>query len=484
MPPWCSPATSPSPPSRPALPSCSPRSAPTATRRPSSPRAASPPSPAPIPPPTSDPARAALTSLRIQQDSPLQNAPAVSTTTTGYVLHPHPCPISHPTSPICAAASTLMSTAAPISHRPIPHFSPHSRPHGTHMRAHTRDRRLARPSAPSIDEMLLEASTEDPRPRGKPQSPRAVIAHHQHPHDSRAQRPALDRRPGLSRCAWASRLARRTADVPNPYFFPPVTGAPMKKGKSGLSASFHAPPRVALTSSQWPADQDLLLLHPSHQALCPHHQLRQSLSLSPPLALPQQWSPHHTPYPPTNAQGQRICRQCGLVGRYKDGKCVEKWGPGPEGPSTVCDRCRKKMKCVDRRGTMESQNQSQAHIGQQPSQAVVASLVHAHSIPSQVNHVTRTDTIPVTVGIGLGTQLTIGHASQMPSFISKDRRDHDRIPTSLLAPSPAHPSRSGDSQREPPSLPAIATLQADDDKPYRRPSADRGRRPMSSGKIY
>lgn len=43
-------------------------------------------------------------------------------------------------------------------------------------------------------------------------------------------------------------------------------------------------------------------------------------------------------FPPTNAQGQRICRQCGLPGRYKEGKCVEKWGPGPEGPGTVCDR--------------------------------------------------------------------------------------------------------------------------------------------------
>lgn len=43
-------------------------------------------------------------------------------------------------------------------------------------------------------------------------------------------------------------------------------------------------------------------------------------------------------FPATNAQGQRICRQCGLAGRYKEGKCVEKWGPGPEGPGTVCDR--------------------------------------------------------------------------------------------------------------------------------------------------
>ncbi|KAL1746890.1 hypothetical protein HDZ31DRAFT_72627 [Schizophyllum fasciatum] len=57
-------------------------------------------------------------------------------------------------------------------------------------------------------------------------------------------------------------------------------------------------------------------------------------------------------YPKTNAEGQRICRQCGQPGRYKDGKCVEKWGPGPMGPGTVCDRCRKKMKRVERRGTV------------------------------------------------------------------------------------------------------------------------------------
>ncbi|CUA73029.1 hypothetical protein RSOLAG22IIIB_10471 [Rhizoctonia solani] len=56
----------------------------------------------------------------------------------------------------------------------------------------------------------------------------------------------------------------------------------------------------------------------------------------------------------TNTQGQRTCRQCGLPGRYKDGKCVEKWGPGPEGPGTVCDRCRKKMKRVERRGTADA----------------------------------------------------------------------------------------------------------------------------------
>lgn len=43
-------------------------------------------------------------------------------------------------------------------------------------------------------------------------------------------------------------------------------------------------------------------------------------------------------FPPLNDAGQRQCRQCGQAGRYKDGKCVEKWGPGPAGPGTVCDR--------------------------------------------------------------------------------------------------------------------------------------------------
>ncbi|KIM23318.1 hypothetical protein M408DRAFT_332408, partial [Serendipita vermifera MAFF 305830] len=51
---------------------------------------------------------------------------------------------------------------------------------------------------------------------------------------------------------------------------------------------------------------------------------------------------------------KRTCKQCGQPGRYKDNKCVEKWGPGPQGPGTVCDRCRKKMKRVEKRATQDS----------------------------------------------------------------------------------------------------------------------------------
>ncbi|KIO27748.1 hypothetical protein M407DRAFT_7162 [Tulasnella calospora MUT 4182] len=70
--------------------------------------------------------------------------------------------------------------------------------------------------------------------------------------------------------------------------------------------------------------------------------------------------------PTLNAQGQRTCRQCGQPGRYKDGKCVEKWGPGPAGPGTLCERCRRKMKRVERRGTQDA-----GFLGQQiPLQAL------------------------------------------------------------------------------------------------------------------
>jgi hypothetical protein len=120
-------------------------------------------------------------------------------------------------------------------------------------------------------------------------------------------------------------------------------------------------------------------------------------------------------YPAQNAQSQRICRQCGLPGRYKGGECVEEWGPGPEGQGTVCDRfvhsisapsqipanpffsfpfrfrslstypfrCRKKMKRVVRRGTLDSwhshSNQnSMASISAHPPPVPVSTDASSH----------------------------------------------------------------------------------------------------------
>ncbi|VDB97601.1 unnamed protein product [Peniophora sp. CBMAI 1063] len=90
-------------------------------------------------------------------------------------------------------------------------------------------------------------------------------------------------------------------------------------------------------------------------------------------------------FPATNEQGQRICRQCGFRGRYKDGKCVEKWGPGPAGPGTVCDKCRKKIKRVERRGTLDP-----ASLGPHPS----SPPPHAHSRESPPSRLTAAVTLP------------------------------------------------------------------------------------------
>jgi len=69
------------------------------------------------------------------------------------------------------------------------------------------------------------------------------------------------------------------------------------------------------------------------------HQQQQQLQQQQQQSQPQPTAiPPLVPFAATNEKGQRICRQCGIVGRYKDGKCVEKWGPGPCGPGTVCDR--------------------------------------------------------------------------------------------------------------------------------------------------
>ncbi|KAI5829735.1 hypothetical protein K523DRAFT_241441 [Schizophyllum commune Tattone D] len=44
----------------------------------------------------------------------------------------------------------------------------------------------------------------------------------------------------------------------------------------------------------------------------------------------------------TDKKGRRICGQCNALGRMRDGKCVERWGPSTLGRGSVCQNCRKK----------------------------------------------------------------------------------------------------------------------------------------------
>ncbi|CAL1701871.1 unnamed protein product [Somion occarium] len=166
-------------------------------------------------------------------------------------------------------------------------------------------------------------------------------------------------------------------------------------------------------------------------------------------------------FPGSNAQGQRTCRQCGQPGRYKDGKCVEKWGPGPEGPGTVCDRCRKKMKRVERRGTLDSQ---QLASSQNVPHITSTSLVHSATsmnlmsgngrgplmAQSQTNRsIHRTDTLLVDQGVPSAPS----HSSYLTTV--SQRRDDSR--TGAGSPRGSH-SGGRSAMRSPPTPPSITTL--------------------------
>ncbi|KAI9455760.1 hypothetical protein BJY52DRAFT_1224475 [Lactarius psammicola] len=87
------------------------------------------------------------------------------------------------------------------------------------------------------------------------------------------------------------------------------------------------------------------------------------------------------------------------LGVTKDGKCVEKWGPGPEGPGTVCDRCRKKMKRVERRGTLDPHSQNTTSFVHPRVHAPVQERNHVHAASASQGSdrtIGRTDTVVVS----------------------------------------------------------------------------------------
>ncbi|OJA20385.1 hypothetical protein AZE42_06678 [Rhizopogon vesiculosus] len=327
-------------------------------------------------------------------------------------LDPHPHPHPHP-----QQLPHLQHSQHPNRHLII-------HPHKSHSHSRSSSHSSIRATSQDIEDLLLDAATDE---RGalsardqQPQSPRAVIAAHQ---QSRGGIPVgpLDQ-PGELRTYQTH------------IFAPPVTGAPQKKGKLGSSTN------IAQNGSPLPT---------------PINITTPSLVPVPPPSIPAP-----TSFPPTNAHGQRICRQCGMPGRYKDGKCVEKWGPGPDGPGTVCDRCRKKMKRVERRGTAD-----------------VSGITNNGSVA----RLHRTDTIPVGVMTHGGPQRQTQSQSQSQTQTQVFGASASAS-ASFLAPSAPlqEKKRAGgsakererererekekDRTRDPPSPPAIATLQTTDDE--------------------
>ncbi len=182
-------------------------------------------------------------------------------------------------------------------------------------------------------------------------------------------------------------------------------------------------------------------------------------------------------FPAVNDKGQRICRQCGHAGRYKEGKCVEKWGPGPEGPGTVCDRCRKKMKRVERRGTLDPHSQASAFVHSRPH-APIQERDHPHGPPAQQGTdrpIGRTDTVvvphpplpqqpPQAYGgppegrerdavspRSNASSVTVARPKGDAAHSGPSSRSHSRSPLSV----PAHPQRNGSQVQVPPPKPPL-----------------------------
>lgn len=156
-----------------------------------------------------------------------------------------------------------------------------------------------------------------------------------------------------------------------------------------------------------------------------------------------------------------------MPGRYKEGKCVEKWGPGPEGPGTVCDRCRKKMKRVERRGTIDQaashavlaqthtalmqhqqnhqaaqQAQAQAQSQSQSQQAVPATVINpagpGAGVPQMHARASHTQTQPYGQA-AQQQQQQVGMARGDTMIIDRERdreRDRREERTQLLSPRP------------------------------------------------
>ncbi|KAH9918563.1 uncharacterized protein BXZ73DRAFT_105197 [Epithele typhae] len=290
----------------------------------------------------------------------------------------------------------------------------------------------SRGSSMSLDDMLIDAATADGMPpqqlqgpRGRSSSPSRADYHMR----GRAAIHVHSSHPGMALQGGSLSGQTQTTHI----FMTPQTGPSVKKPKLGVLAS----------------NGSIMTMGPNGSII------------SGPATI------GGGGFPATNDQGQRICRQCGLAGRYKDGKCVEKWGPGPEGPGTVCDRCRKKMKRVERRGTLDSMSLN-AHLHNQPlaihpsgaPQAAPGSYTNGRSSHSGSDRsVHRTDTLPIHSS----------HSSRAPglnglsSSAVYSRQDRDRDYDRENGASPYHRS-----SHRGPTPPGIATLPQDDEYDRRR----------------
>jgi hypothetical protein len=339
----------------------------------------------------------------------------------------------------------------------------------------------SRSSSMSLDELLLEATDDKRASPSSPQpAPHAYVMPPSYYRSVSSIRPSRSpdyrsphtiRRDAMSQPNVVSSAITSAAQPPpqpppqpQPHgqyqtlqthiFAPPVTGPPGKKPKA--SGKKHSSPIIRRSS--W-----------THSEGTPVSAAPSVRSVAGAASLP---SLPPGGYPAVNDKGQRICRQCGMPGRYKDGKCVEKWGPGPEGPGTVCDRCRKKMKRVERRGTLDPHSQTPSFV-QPRTHASIQEREQMHGASASQGtdrSISRTDTVVVPHPASSqpaqpyggspesrerdavsphsnASSLTVARPKGDAAHSVPSSRSHSRSPL----PIPAHPQRNGTQAQLPPS---------------------------------
>lgn len=90
--------------------------------------------------------------------------------------------------------------------------------------------------------------------------------------------------------------------------------------------SINSPASLALSTStaNWPIKQS-----GSNVAVITPSQVPLGNTMSLPILIHPQL---------TDSQHMKTCKACGEPGKFKDGRCREKWRPGAAGPATLCDK--------------------------------------------------------------------------------------------------------------------------------------------------
>ncbi|KIJ96325.1 hypothetical protein K443DRAFT_682397, partial [Laccaria amethystina LaAM-08-1] len=340
-----------------------------------------------------------------------------------------------PTTTTVSAPRIIMSPGHHHKPHPHPHPShshlhPHQHhPHHVHSRGpHSRPSSRSSSASLDVDEMLLRATTADeingiaanqPPPMASLPLPTTTTSQNGSPHLRHHSRRHGEDGAGSRRVhVYQGQQAQEGAG----YAYPANQSVPRKELSSG----------VGLQQQPGGGGQQLGPLVQPGQVLQYHTHVFAPVVTGAPMKKPK-YSVSESSIGGGGSVGA-------LAGAGGGGAGVGEMGPGPMGPGTVCDRCRKKMKRVERRGTLDSQQQM--------------AVMHQHQQQQQPSRGGSMSQPPLSQG----TDMVLTHhgRTQAPPrslYSHPSHASHLRTPT-VTQGGGASPNRS--------PLPSIAAFEEDE----------------------